>query len=377
LRVAVARDEAALVERFRARADPLDARLLAIAATDAAAVELFDALQAEDLRPTVAPALESLPADRLGRLALARLDRLDPDAETTVLDLLPPLADRTAIDRIVRRLGAEDSEVRAAAADALGRSDPGLVRAALAGAIGDRRLRAGVAHTYGRLGPDGCATLLEFLADRDPEVRAAAADALGRCGVSVTEALRESLRTESEDAVRQALITALGRIGDEEGIATIAASLKEGSPTVRFAAARALGQLGSAGAFEPLIRALEDPLPEIRIAALRSLGELGDSRASPVVARHLAHESREIRRTAAIALDDLGDPAALRRLRAALADPDREVRLTAIDTLRRIGGAAALASLEARANDEPDPVVRSALTRVVLDLREAQIEPPA
>lgn len=370
LRTATAVDEAELRRRFAEESDPAAARLLGIAGTREAAIALVDGIGRDDLRAMASVGLASLPRDLRVEVILRRLEQVSPPATTLLLESLPRLSEPEEIEAVVRHLGDADAEVRAAAAEVLGRSDADLVLPALLRALEQPELRLGTVLAFGRLGRERCGPLLRLVADDSVEVRIAAVSGLARCGAGEVPVLASRIEAEQDDRVREALVAALGEIGGDEVVPILAGVLDRSSTALRFAAARALGRTHSGRALNPLLKALRDEAPEVRIAALSALGELGDPRAFAVVGDHLDEGSRELRRTAVRAFARMADPTTAAPLLRSLEDPDREVRLTAIETLGRIGGAEAEAALATRVDVEPDPIVRNAASRTVLDLRE-------
>jgi HEAT repeat protein len=155
--------------------------------------------------------------------------------------------DGTAVEQLIEAVtGAADPQVRAAAAERLGRLDPA-----------SETVVAGVA-----------TLLVETLGlDLDYPVRGRAAESLGRLGpvtAEVVPALTEALAWDTHLMVRWRAAEALGRIGRQHPDvaelvvpALIAALLGDPYPGVRARAAKALGGTG-------LLRA--DVLPTLRLA---------------------------------------------------------------------------------------------------------------
>lgn len=347
------------------------ARLLGIAATPEAIEALLKMLEDEDRVPTAMVGLENLPDDTRAQLAGHIDDETSADAQRAILDLLPPLDDPATIADVARCLGSPDPAVRAAASEALGRSDEGEVFEALEAASADPSMRLGIAMTYGHLGKDRCLPLIDFLSDADPAVRSAAARSLGRCTWDDVAPLVDAYQRETNARVRQSLLSALGDSGSPDAVGPLAEALTDDEPSIRFSAARALGRIEAAETLSHLLGTLQDPVAEVRIAGLIALGDLGDPRATQAIGNFMREGDPDVRRTAARSLDHLARPDAWSQIADALDDPDREVRLTAVDTLRKLGDPAALDALSALMDREQEGRVRDAASRAIVDLRSA------
>src|SRR5690606_26809023 len=149
---------------------------------------------------------------------LSRLETAERNELPSLLSLFPPLTQREAIQRVAGYLRNEQSEVHAAAAEALSRADADTVIEVLEELRQDSRARLGVALAYGRLGSDRCTPLLEMLRDPDPRVRAAAAEGSGRCGLATVPELSAALHRESDPAVARALVRSLGNEGGSAAV---------------------------------------------------------------------------------------------------------------------------------------------------------------
>lgn len=115
-----------------------------------------------------------------------------------------------------------------------------------------------------------------LLNDPEPDVQAAAADALG--ALKLTEAfedLQHLYHSTSEWLVQFSIVATLGELGDSRG-------------------------------FELLKDALNSSYDLIQTAAIGSLGELGDPRAIPIVTPYISSPDWQIRYRAEQALDRLG-----------------------------------------------------------------------
>ncbi|WP_135807148.1 HEAT repeat domain-containing protein [Halorussus marinus] len=200
-------------------------------------------------------------------------------------------------DALVKAVEGDDSDgVRAAAIDAL---DQRHAVERLIGALSDEEvptdgaewaraealvdllsadqpeLRMAAANALGRLGNRaGTKALIGRLGDPDTRVRARAARAIGRIGdPRAVSALRKALGDETVDVRREAA-DSLGRIGTEEALDALLDLLDDDSETVRRIAANSLGNFGSAKPLDALVSLLSDDVEAVRRAAVFSLIEL-------------------------------------------------------------------------------------------------------
>ena len=198
----------------------------------------------------------------------------------------------------------------------------------------------------------GASRLREALEAPDPELRVAAAVALGtrRCGPALPELMSRLERLDEDDPDWQeehdALVAALAALGEPEpdgaGLAAqtieLMAARREGSsPAMRFSIAVVLGEIGShdcerdAALVSALLR---DPSPRVRRAAVRTLARLAPGRARELLRLSLADESPVVRVAVASALGASDEAGVLEDLRALLQDDDARARAAA---LRAIG----------------------------------------
>ena len=234
------------------------------------------------------------------------------------------LSSQTNVTAAVRDLASRAVRSRVMAAEALGRAVPG------------EHDRASVA-------------LRPLLDDDSPDVRYAAALALGRLGDrEAVDRLIHMAQQDEEPMPRQAALAALGDIGDPRATETLCEILTSPLADMRFQAVAALPRVAPELAPGQLSRALDDTDPEVRAGAAAALGDLrhlpardrlaemirgeddlqvqleaaaalarmGDRRGTEVLVRLLSH--RDFRLLAAEHLFLCPDPAARQRLQAAL-----------------------------------------------------------
>ncbi|MEO3754391.1 fumarate reductase/succinate dehydrogenase flavoprotein subunit [Streptomyces sp. B6B3] len=189
--------------------------------------------------------------------------------------------------------------------------------------------------------PEGFGTALtEALGDPDPEVRAAAAEALRELAEILPAA-----GTADGDGLRAGLRSALA-VPD---------------PGVRAAALDLLRAV-RAGDPEPFRAALTDQVTAVRLAAISGLVGLDDTEG---VARAAADEAREVRVAAARGLGTLADPRGVPALTALAGDADALVRAAAFEAAAAFPAADGLTALAARAAEDPDWRVREGTIRAL------------
>jgi HEAT repeat protein len=239
-----------------------------------------------------------------------------------------------ARERLVALLSDPEAGVRAAAASGLG------------------LLGQGAAEAQG--------ALIRLLSDSDAKVRTEAALALGLAGAPfgpAVEPLVLALEVDPEGEVRAAAAESLGRIGPleptvAEAVKALARGLADREWRVCHASAEALGRYESAAraALPELVRAL-DSRPKgrserldalARCAAIDALGRLGPAaaEAAPALTRLLADQKPVVRCAAAEALGRIGPAAAPAQaaLELALKDDSGDVRTAAAEALKSIRG---------------------------------------
>ena len=202
-----------------------------------------------------------------------------------------------AVKPLIAALKDENSDVRKAAAEALGKIGDARAVEPLIAALKDRYsdVRQAASEALGKIGAPAVEPLIAALKDKD--VRASATEALVKIGAPAVEPLIAALKDENKN-VRQAAAAMLVRLGWQPGrdeaagwywmvkgdwhncvalgspaVKPLIAALKDAGWSVREAAAKALGEIKDPRAVEPLIAALKDESSSVRRAAAEALGD--------------------------------------------------------------------------------------------------------
>lgn len=216
------------------------------------AAEILGDLAATDV-PAINRLVEVAQSDPDAGVRAAAIDALDQLEEVERLvaamageGIDTEGADWAKADAFVEALGADEPEMRMAAATVLGR-------------VGSNRATA---------------TLLKRLGDPNPRVRARVARALGRIGDPRAVEPLAARTTDEHVSVRREIAEALGLIGNEEALEALIALLEDESETVRRIAASSLGNFRTARPVDALVSALADRSAVVRRSATFSLIEL-------------------------------------------------------------------------------------------------------
>jgi HEAT repeat protein len=182
--------------------------------------------------------------------------------------------------------------------------------------------------------------------EKDERVRAAAAAALASAGAQAAAAqgaLEEALIKDTNAAVRASAAEALVGLG-ARAVSSLVKGLREGSADSKRLSADALGRLKLTPpeVIAGLLAALADDSAVVRLAAVRSVGSIGPKAQRAVLPLQglLAKDIDEaVREAAATSLGQLGPRAtvAVRALAtAAESDPSLAVRKAARQTLQKL-----------------------------------------
>ncbi|MBI1737183.1 MAG: HEAT repeat domain-containing protein [Candidatus Rokubacteria bacterium] len=367
-------------------------------------------------------------ADRVRRTT-ELVSRTTPEAARAAARAAAPPAERAASPVEVLAKDRDPAQ-RAAAADALGRSEPAGAAAVVnplataAKTDGQANVRVAAARALMRLAasspeagvalaavaattPDALRVIGEGV--QGPDTRAVAIPLLGGVGAPARPALKallDVLRDDRAAATRVAAANAIRSIGptsaevpslvralrDPEAdvravVATVLkdrtaevlpplqAELRETDPEMRRIATETLGALGRAapGPFVPLIAAsLEDRETVVRVAAVRALREVG-APALMAMREALRHDDPGVRAAAADAVVAIAPsrPEAVTAVLPLLDDAEASVRASTVRALASLGADArgALPVLGRLADGDPSPDVRALAKRAVESIR--------
>jgi HEAT repeat protein len=215
----------------------------------------------------------------------------------------------------------KDPDVRKAAADALGK-------------IGDAQAIDGLA-----------------LALKDQDSRWLAEETLGKISSRLTaEELVIALKHQNT-TVRSLAAETLGKIGDACAVDELIVALKDQDGSVSWKAAEALGRIGGESTVNKLLVALKDPTESgRRERAAKALGDIGDPKAVDALIEAFKDRNAALRSSEAVGR--IGGESTVNKLLIALKDPDTAVRCMAANALGEIGDAHAVDALIATLKDQ-------------------------
>jgi HEAT repeat protein len=216
------------------------------------------------------------------------------EVEPALCMALSAIGTPRALQALVAALGRKEGA--AIAARALARAGERAVPPLAAALSGPTAVRA--AQVLGEIGAPalarGSGALVRALAAPQPELRAAAAHALGRIGAGAAAPLLLPLLRDGAAEVARAALGALVELATPAQGAALAAHLARSPPAERPLALRALAAADPGRALSALQRALVGAEPALRAAALQVLeGEHLDARFLPLLAALFAREQRE------------------------------------------------------------------------------------
>lgn len=360
--IAARSNEEALRAAMIEQDDPAVARLLGLTGSREAIECLVDLMGPPRWSEAAGTGVLGAPAGPRAAVIFDRLGDAEPQDLVGLLSLLPPLADRAEIGRLVPLLQHENVSVRGAAAEALARAPAEEALPVLTAEIARDGVTPEVIRAIGNLGDAACSSLLPLLDDDSADVRAAAAGALLRCANPANAGpLRAALAREEDPEARAAMLRSLARAAGADALDALDEGLRSDRIDTRLAAIDGFGFTGDEAAVSRLESAMTGSRAE-HLAAIRSLGQLGLPAAAPALTPCLDHEDVDVRRAAAreaVVLAESMDPGVVSDMGAA---DDAWIRTCAARIMARTG-ADQSGRLEELAERDPDPVVRAAARR--------------
>lgn len=257
---------------------------------------------------------------------------------------------------------------------------------------GERRMAAGRLAQF--RDPRAAPALMNALSDKSPQVRQAAADALGL--MTWREAipkLSEMLLKDGEPAVRQQAAIALSYMADQRSGPALAQALDDENQAVRYAALHtlgvlkylpaeeqvaallsskdinmrrsaiaALGQMQARNSGAAVAAALSDPEPPVRLEAVKAVGETGYREAAPELVKLLdAANQPQLRVESALALSKLGMNDGLQTAYEFIKSPEISIRNQAVNVIVAVGDARSLKFMEEISAAETDKAKKGML----------------
>ena len=248
----------------------------------------------------------------------------------------PPVSGDAAA-QLTKALDHYDPVVRAAAARVIGRLRAAGTGAALIKAVNDSQqpVRYAAMRALGAIGDETAIQALTQQLDhyRKGEGAWSALDALAHIGHGSSVPVFKARLTDRDPFVRRAAAEGLGRAGDTSSIATLETlATTDSSEMVRAAAAFALQKLG-----RNYVPRLVESLDSDKLAAQvgEYLMELGDSVADGLVP-HLKDPDSAIRGNVALILGAIGTQSHVQALQALAQDRDRDVVRAGARAVERI-----------------------------------------
>lgn len=146
------------------------------------------------------------------------------------------------------------------------------------------RVRYAAVSQMASLGQQNLATastiLRQRLGDEDPDVQAAAADSIGALHLAEGfEDLQKLYYTSSEWLVRFSIVAALGELGDRRAFDLLREALDSGNELMQTVAIGSLGELGDDRAIPLLTPYVESSDWQIRYRVVQALGHIKGSEA--------------------------------------------------------------------------------------------------
>jgi HEAT repeat protein len=194
-------------------------------------------------------------------------------------------------ESVEQLLNSEDFGDRLRAVNQLRQLEPAIAYKLIQSAISDKnvRVRYAAVSQMSTLGTQNLSNALEVLLDSlrndpEPDVKAAAADALG--GLKLTEALedlQQLYNNTSEWLIQLSIVAALGEMGDPKAFPILEKALNSEHELIQTMAIGALGELGDKRALPLLLPYVSNADWQVRYRVAQALVRLGGEEAEPAL----------------------------------------------------------------------------------------------
>ncbi len=302
--------------------------------------------------------------DERGLLACLGLLQ-DPDAEVrlqSVMALGGASSSPAVEDALIGVLADDDPDLRSAAAEALGKSRSASLEEKIRSAMPSLRgeAKAAAVHVLGDLEGDGpFQTLMELASSPDTAIRAEAIRALGkkRSGLLESESLLAAIN-DGNPLVRAAAAVCLGAAGSPGPVSHLERLIRDKDQSVGAAAAESLARVGGPESAAVLMDRFAEAGPRLRRAIIRSLGSFADKEVKHFLSETLKDPNPEIRTAVLESMAANHEGRAAPGVIVALDDADWGVRVAAIRALSASRDKRHRAALIDRLGEERDNVIK-------------------
>jgi len=215
-------------------------------------------------------------------------------------------------ESVQQLLNSQDYGERLSGLNQLRQLEPSVAFELVQPLIKDRnaRVRYAAVSQMDMLGTQDLALALEILRDRlsdsEPDVQAAAADALG--ALKLTEAyddLQQLYQDTPEWLVKVSIIATLGELGEPRSFELLLSALSSDNSLIQTMAISALGELGNTSAVPLLIPYATNPDWQVRYRVAQALGKLGGEDAHSTLETLADDEIEQVAQEAQLSLKSI------------------------------------------------------------------------
>jgi HEAT repeat protein len=171
----------------------------------------------------------------------------------------------------------------------------------------DPSIRATAASYLGGFGEKYLPTLLNFLNDTDPSVRSTAVSYLGGFGEKYLPRLYEILLKDDSNIVRATIISILGANKYEPAKEYILNALQDKNTSIRLAATSVISQIGLEQTTPLLLKMMNDADVSIRAAAKEALSVIQEKSIVDMCWKDIEDKDPSLRKSSYVALANLKD----------------------------------------------------------------------